>query len=95
MVEGMPVAFIEEGISGVELILTKLHAVEFFWPDNYQFSGGCIGVGVSVVNACQLPLEVWVDAMVFNTIIGFEKRLKNIRTKKKVGTVVKKTLVLK
>ncbi len=49
---GMPVDMHpKEKISGVELILTKLHSGAKFTEKNYQFSGGLHGVGVSVVNA--------------------------------------------
>ena len=58
---GMPVDKHKgEKVSGVELILTRLHSGAKFSHKNYQYSGGLHGVGVSVVNALSNYLEVTV-----------------------------------
>ena len=58
---GMPVDIHQkENMPGVELILTKLHSGAKFNSDNYKFSGGLHGVGVSVVNALSEDLEIYI-----------------------------------
>ncbi|HVS01434.1 MAG TPA: DNA topoisomerase IV subunit B [Thermoanaerobaculia bacterium] len=58
---GMPVdVHKQHQVTGVELILTRLHAGAKFSDKNYRFSGGLHGVGISVANALSTRFEVRV-----------------------------------
>ncbi len=85
---GMPVDMHpEEGIPGVEVILTKLHAGGKFSNKNYQFSGGLHGVGVSVVNALSKHIEIWIkrDAREFNMAFANGDKVSELESIGKVG----------
>lgn len=85
---GMPVDIHpQHKISGVELILTKLHAGGKFSNKNYQFSGGLHGVGVSVVNALSTRLEVDIKrgGKVFNISFADGKRKTKLKETGSVG----------
>ncbi len=87
---GMPVDIHpEEGVPGVELILTRLHAGGKFSGKNYNFSGGLHGVGVSVVNALSSRVEVTIrrDGQVYRMNFKNGDRASNLSV---VGTVAKK-----
>ncbi|RUM83286.1 MAG: DNA topoisomerase IV subunit B [Candidatus Thioglobus sp.] len=94
---GMPVDIHpKEGIPGVEVILTKLHAGGKFSNDSYQFSGGLHGVGISVVNALSTSVEIWIKRNSMEHYItfsdGFKKTdLEEVGSvgKRNTGTMVK------
>lgn len=87
---GMPVDIHpEHGITGVELILTRLHAGGKFDGDSYTYSGGLHGVGVSVVNA----LSTWLEVEIKRDGEVFQQRFESGEPTgklKSVGTVGKR-----
>jgi len=94
---GMPVDIHpDEGIPGVELILTRLHAGGKFSNRNYAFSGGLHGVGVSVVNALSEKVEVTIrrDGQVYRMDFKHGDRASELKVvgsvpKKQTGTTVR------
>jgi len=87
---GMPIdRHPEEKMSGVEVIMTKLHAGAKFGNKNYLFSGGLHGVGVSVVNALSTRLDVEIRRGGDKYTIAFENGDK-ASDLKMIGTVGKR-----
>ena len=94
---GMPVDIHpKEGVPGVEVILSKLHAGGKFSSKNYQFSGGLHGVGISVVNALSRHLEVWVrrDGKEYNIAFADGRMVSGLEAigevgKRNTGTTLK------
>jgi topoisomerase IV subunit B len=87
---GMPVDIHpEEGVSGVELIMTRLHAGGKFSGKNYNFSGGLHGVGVSVVNALSDRVEVSIrrDGSEYKMVFAHGDKISPLEV---VGAVPKK-----
>ena len=87
---GMPVDIHpEEGVSGVELIMTRLHAGGKFSGKNYNFSGGLHGVGVSVVNALSDRVEVNIrrDGSEYQMVFAHGDKISPLEV---IGTVPKK-----
>lgn len=86
---GMPVDIHpEQGVPGVEVILTKLHAGGKFSEKAYGFSGGLHGVGVSVVNALssRLDVTVWRDGKEHTMAFEHGAKVEDLRV---TGTVAK------
>jgi len=87
---GMPVdRHPKEKVSGVELILTRLHAGGKFSDKNYAFSGGLHGVGVSVVNALSQRLEITIARDGKRHHMAFEQGAK-VSELKVIGSCAKK-----
>ena len=85
---GMPVDIHpEHKVSGVELILCKLHAGAKFSGDEYNFSGGLHGVGVSVVNALSEDLKVTIkrDSKEFEMYFNNGNKKKELKAIGDVG----------
>jgi len=88
---GMPVDIHpEKKVPAVELILGQLHAGGKFSNENYQFSGGLHGVGISVVNALSKRIEVTVsrDSQIYR--IAFENGEK-VQELEVIGSCAKRT----
>ena len=84
---GMPVDIHpEHKVSGVELIMCKLHAGAKFSGEDYNFSGGLHGVGVSVVNALSKNLSVEIKRDSHRFEMSFEGGEKTSDLKK-VGDI--------
>lgn len=87
---GMPVDLHPElKISGVEVILTRLHAGGKFSDKTYSFSGGLHGVGVSVVNALSEKLDVYIKRKGIQYHVSFANGEK-VSELQEVGTTTKR-----
>ncbi|MFC8172146.1 type IIA DNA topoisomerase subunit B [Streptomyces sp. NPDC057242] len=68
------------GLSGVEVVMTKLHAGGKFGGGSYAASGGLHGVGASVVNALSARLDVEVDRNSATHSISFRRGVPGVFT---------------
>ena len=88
---GMPVDIHPtEGVSGVEVILTKLHAGGKFSNKNYEFAGGLHGVGISVGNALSERVDIQVKRNGEVYKIAFENGAK-VEELEVIGTCGRRT----
>ena len=88
---GMPVDIHPvEKVSGVEVILSKLHAGGKFSNKNYTFSGGLHGVGISVVNALSERVDVTVkrNGQVYKIAFENGKKVEDLTV---IGTCGRRT----
>ncbi len=96
---GMPVdVHGEHGVTGVELILTRLHVGGKFSNKQYRFSGGLHGVGVSVVNALstELVIQVWRGGVHYEMAFADGEKTRELSpidtcAKTKTGTLLRFT----
>lgn len=94
---GMPVDMHPtEKIPAIELIFSRLHAGGKFSNDNYAFSGGLHGVGVSVVNALSKRLEAKVsrDGQVYSIVYSGGEKIEDLKVigtcpKSRTGTAIR------
>lgn len=93
---GIPVDDNEDGVPGVQSVLTEIHSGGKFDDQAYKTSGGLHGVGISVVNALSIALDVTVkrDGYVWNQFYdygipnpdGEMTRLRELREDETTGT---------